>query len=56
MEPDLDSFIRLKGDEMHFDGVRYAEARGITVEEAIKEVREIMADLLPKASFNVVEN
>lgn len=47
-------FVWYKGDQMHFDAPKYAAARGITVEEAIVEIREMMAKLLPDTPLTVV--
>jgi hypothetical protein len=40
-------FLWIEGDAIHYDAPCYAKLRGIPVDEAIKELREILAELLP---------
>lgn len=53
---EIADFVWYEGDQMHFDAPRYAARRGITVEEAIAEIREMMAKLLPDTPLTVVRN
>jgi hypothetical protein len=43
-------FIWFEGDQLHFDSIVYAWARGITTDEAEREIEELLAEVLPKAS------
>jgi hypothetical protein len=45
----LPEFVRFEGGAMHIDAEKYAKARGITLEVAVREIRELMAVLLPDA-------
>ena len=40
-------FWWFEGDAIHFDAQRYAEARGISLDDAEQELRELLAQLLP---------
>ena len=45
-----------EGDAIHYDAPRYAELRGITVEEAEAELKEILAKLLPDTPITVQDS
>ena len=46
-------FWWFEGDAMHYDAPRYAKLRGITIEEAEAELKEILAELLPGTPITV---
>jgi hypothetical protein len=46
-------FWWFEGDAMHYDAPRYAKLRGISVEAAEAELKEILAELLPGTPITV---
>ena len=36
-----------EGDTLHFDAPRYAIARGITLDDAVRELHELASEVLP---------
>jgi len=51
--PDELRFWWFEGDAMHYDAPRYAKLRGISVEAAEAELKEILAELLPGTPITV---
>lgn len=48
------AFIWFEGDQIHFDAPLYAHLRRITVDEAIKELREMASKLLPSTPITEI--
>ena len=46
-------FWWFEGDAIHYDAPRYAKLRGISVEAAEAELKEILAELLPGTPITV---
>jgi hypothetical protein len=53
MKPIAD-FCWFEGEAMHFDAPRYARLRGIGLDEAVAELQELAAKLLPGTPQQVV--
>ena len=51
--PDELRFWWFEGDAIHYDAPRYAKLRGISVEAAEAELKEILAELLPGTPITV---
>ena len=49
-KPQLPSFVRFEGDAIHIDAPEYARLRGITLEEALEELRVMLPKLLADAT------
>lgn len=50
--PGAPRWLWFEGEQLHFDAPAYAAARGITVDEAVIELRELAGRLLPAASLS----
>jgi hypothetical protein len=46
-------FWWFEGDTMHFDAPRYAQLRGISIEEAMAELQELAGEAMPDTPITV---